>query len=143
MATAKVLLVDDEIDFTDALAARMSARGLEVDAVSGGADAIERVKETKYDVIVLDLMMPQMDGLETLKRLLSYDSDLQIIMLTGHGSVKQGVEAVKNGAVDFIEKPAEIEMLMGKIQEAQQVGFRLLEQNLDQKISDITKKRGW
>lgn len=141
--TAKVLLVDDEIDFTDALAARMEARGLEVEAASNGPKALEMIQQRHYDVIVLDLQMPEMDGIETLKRMLAYNKDLQVLMLTGHGSVKQGVEAVKNGAVDFIEKPAEIEELMGKIEEAQQTSIQLLEQNLDKKISDIYKKRGW
>ena len=143
MTAAKVLLVDDEIDFTDALAARMSARGLEVDTASNGREALDSVQSRHYDVIVLDLMMPEMDGIETLKRLLAFDPDLQVIMLTGHGSVKQGVEAVKNGAVDFLEKPTEIEALMGKIKEAQETSVQLLEQKLDQKISDIYKKRGW
>lgn len=121
----------------------MGARGLEVDAVPSGPAALDRIGTHRYDVIVLDLMMPEMDGIETLKRLLAVNPDLQIIMLTGHGSVQQGVEAVKNGAVDFLEKPAEIDTLMGKIREAQQTSLQLFEKNLDQKISDITKKRGW
>ena len=143
MAAAKVLLVDDEAEFVAALAERMQARGLEVDIAADGMTALERAKGKAYDAIVLDLKMPVMDGMETLKALLAENADLQIIMLTGQGSIQQGVDAVKNGAVDFLEKPADIETLMGKIKTAQEISLKLFEQNLDQKISNIVSKRGW
>ncbi len=143
MAAAHVLLVDDETEFTATLAERMEARGLKVDTASDGPTAIEMAGSHFYDAIVLDLIMPGMDGIETLKRLLAMNSDLQVIMLTGHGSLKQGVEAVKQGAVDFLEKPADIETLMGKIAEAQAAGLQIFEQNLDKKISDIVRKKSW
>lgn len=143
MATARVLLVDDETEFTAALAERMEARGLKVDTASNGPDAIEMASKQLYEAIVLDLLMPDMDGIETLKRLLAMNADLQVIMLTGHGSVQQGVQAVKAGAVDFLEKPADIETLMAKIEEAQAASIQLFEQNLDKKISDIVRKKSW
>jgi len=143
MATARVLLVDDETEFTAALAERMEARGLKVDTASNGPDAIEMAGKQLYEAIVLDLLMPDMDGIETLKRLLAMNADLQVIMLTGHGSVQQGVQAVKEGAVDFLEKPADIETLMAKIEEAQAASIQLFEQNLDKKISDIVRKKSW
>ncbi len=143
MATARVLLVDDETEFTAALAERMEARGLKVDTASNGPDAIEMAGKQLYEAIVLDLLMPDMDGIETLKRLLAMNADLQVIMLTGHGSVQQGVQAVKAGAVDFLEKPADIETLMAKIEEAQAASIQLFEQNLDKKISDIVRKKSW
>ncbi len=143
MAAARVLLVDDEEEFTKALAERMEARGLQVDTAGGGSEALERTRQHTYDAVVLDLFMPEMDGLETLKKLLDQNGALQVIMLTGHGSIEQGVKAVKLGAVDFLEKPADIGTLMKKIEEAQTTTLQLFEQNLDRKISDIVKKKGW
>jgi DNA-binding NtrC family response regulator len=101
------------------------------------------VKEKVYDAIILDLAMPEMDGIETLKRLFEVDKDLQIILLTGHATVEKGVEALKLGAVDFLEKPADISKLVGKINEAQRKRILLFEEDLDKKMSDIIKKKGW
>lgn len=143
MVAAKVLLVDDEPEFVAALAERMIARGLEVDTAGNGPAALTCARKRVYDAIVLDLRMPEMDGLETLRRLLELNPNLQIIMLTGHGSIQQGVDAVKYGAVDFLEKPADIDTLMGKIEAAQATSLKLFENDLDQKISRIVKKRGW
>jgi DNA-binding NtrC family response regulator len=143
MAAAKVLLVDDEPEFVSALSERMTARGLDVDTACDGPTALELVKKRVYDAIVLDLMMPEMDGLETLQRLLAFNANLQVIMLTGHGSIQQGVDAVKFGAVDFLEKPADIDTLVGKIEAAQAASLKLFEHDLDLKISNIVKKRGW
>jgi DNA-binding NtrC family response regulator len=143
MAAAKVLLVDDESEFVSALSERMTARWLDVDTACDGPTALELVKKRVYDAIVLDLMMPEMDGLETLQRLLAFNANLQVIMLTGHGSIQQGVDAVKFGAVDFLEKPADIDTLVGKIEAAQAASLKLFEHDLDLKISNIVKKRGW
>ncbi len=140
---AKVLLVDDEKDFRDVLAERMSSRGLETDTAESGMKALEMIESKSYDAIILDLAMPEMDGLETLKRLLEKQPHLQVIVLTGQATVQKGVEAVKLGAADFLEKPAEIESLVAKIEEAQAKKLSLFEQNLDQKISDITRKKSW
>ncbi len=143
MATARVLLVDDERDFADVLAERMEARGLTVDIVESGSEALKRVKETSYDAIVLDLIMPEMDGIETLKKLLESNADLQVILLTGQAALDKGIEAVKLGAVDFLEKPADIDALMGKIEQAQVTKGELFEKRLTDSISDIVRKKGW
>ncbi len=140
---AKVLLVDDEKDFRDVLAERMSNRGLETDTAESGIKALEMIESKSYDAVILDLAMPEMDGIETLKRLLEKQPHLQVIVLTGQATVQKGVEAVKLGAADFLEKPAEIESLVTKIEEAQAKKLSLFEQNLDQKISDITRKKSW
>ena len=140
---AKVLLVDDEKDFRDVLAERMSSRGLDTDTAESGMKALEMIESKSYDAIILDLAMPEMDGIETLKRLLEKQPHLQVIVLTGQATVQKGVEAVKLGAADFLEKPAEIESLVAKIEEAQAKKLSLFEQNLDQKISDITRKKSW
>lgn len=143
MATAKVLIVDDEKEFSDVLAERMESRGYEVDTVESGTEALKRVPEKNYDAIILDLAMPKMDGIETLKRLLEMDSDLQIIVLTGHATVKKGIEAVKKGAAEFLEKPADINVLTEKIKSAQSKKTLLFEKRMEDAVSDIMKKKGW
>lgn len=140
---AKVLLVDDEEDFRDILSERMASRGLEIDTAESGMRALEMVELKVYDAIILDLAMPEMDGIETLQRLLKKQPSLQIIVLTGQATVEKGVAAVKMGAADFLEKPAEIESLVEKIEAAQAKRMEIFEQNLDKKITEITRKRSW
>ena len=95
----RVLLVDDEKEFTDVLSQRMEARGLHVDVAATGLDALAKVEEKNYDAIILDLLMPGIDGIETCKRMLKANPDLQIILLSGHATVEKGVKAVKTGAL--------------------------------------------
>ena len=143
MAGAKVLLVDDEKDFTEVLAERMETRGMTVDVVDTGMAAIDKVKEKGYDAIILDLAMPEMDGIETLKHVLGVNPDLQVILLTGRATLEKAVEAVKLGAVEFLEKPADIKVLVEKIEAAQKERLRLMEKRLDERISKVTGKKGW
>jgi DNA-binding NtrC family response regulator len=143
MASATVLIVDDEQDFAEVLAARMEGRGLEADIVDSGEKAIEQIKKKSYDAIILDLAMPGLDGIETLKLLLADQPELQVILLTGRATLDKGIQAVKLGAVEFLEKPADIETLVGKVKVAQMKKMELSEQKLDDMISDILKKKGW
>jgi DNA-binding NtrC family response regulator len=143
MAQARILIVDDEKEFSAVVAERLQNRGMEADTTESGQDAIRMVKEKTYDAVVLDLAMPGMDGLETLRQLLAYDKDLQIILLTGHATVEKGVEAMKLGAVDFLEKPADISTLVGKVTQAQEKRFERFQEKLDEKMSDLMKKKGW
>jgi two-component system response regulator RegA len=143
MASDKVLLVDDEVEFVETLAERMRARGLEVDYTHSGDSAIEKVAQKSYDAIVLDLAMPGMDGMETLRHLLANHPDLQIILLTGQGTIQAAVEATKLGAKDFLEKPTDIEQLIEKIRAARAKRLRLAEQRSADEIKDILSRRGW
>lgn len=139
----KILLVDDEVEFTEALAERMEARGLNVDTVESGEGALDACKGKDFDLVVLDLAMPGMDGLETLKRLRKQNPDLQIIVLTGRATVEKGVEAIKHGALDFIEKPADIKKIMEKIEEARGKRNVLMAKQFEQRMKDIMRKKGW
>lgn len=139
----KVLLVDDEEEFTEILSERMKTRGLDVDITNSGLDAIKKVKEKSYDAIILDLAMPEMDGIDTLKHLLNQNPDLQIIFLTGHATLEKGVEAVKLGAKDFIEKPIDIDILLAKVDEAKSNKDLLSEKKTKKDIDDLLKKKGW
>ena len=143
MAAAAVLIVDDEQDFAEVLAARMEGRGLEADIVDSGVKAIEQVKKKYYDAVILDLAMPELDGIETLKILLADQPELQVILLTGQATIEKGVQAVKLGAVEFLEKPADIDTLVGKIKIARSRKMEMSEQKFDNLISDILKKKGW
>jgi len=143
MAKARVLLVDDEEDFTATLAERLVTRGLDVDVSSNGPEAIERVRDKTYDALVLDLAMPGMDGIETMKRLLAINPDLQVILLTGRGTVRKGVEAMSSGAMEFLEKPADINLLLTQIEKARANRVVLTEKRVEETITNILRTRGW
>lgn len=143
MAAARVLIVDDEEDFANVVAQRMRDRGFAVDVAHSGPDGIKQIQSASYDAVLLDLAMPGMGGMETMKAMLEHDKDLQIIILTGYGSVQRGVEAVKEGATDFLEKPADIDTVAGKVTEAQARRADLFEKGLDDKMSDIMRRKGW
>ena len=143
MAVAKVLIVDDETEFAAVIGERMEARGFKVDTADSGSGGIAKIKETVYDAIILDLAMPGMDGIETLQEMLKIDRTLQIILLTGHATLQKGIEAVKLGASDFLEKPADIDALVGKVNEAQKKRIASFQEDLEKKMSDIMKKKSW
>ena len=136
-------LVDDEEVFVEALARRLSARGLHVETAENGKVAIEKAQQQPFDAVVLDLAMPKMDGMETLKRLLELNPDQQIILLTGHGSVQKGVEAMKAGAMDFLEKPAELKDLLAKIEQASENTMHLVEKRTTEHVAEVLRKKGW
>ena len=139
----KVLLVDDEQEFIDALAERMEARGMDVSKTTSPKQALKMAEEGSYDAIVLDLRMPEMDGLEVLKILKKRKPDIQIILLTGHASVQTGIAAMKMGAMDLIEKPVSIKDLIEKIQKAQAKKMILVEKRSEKKIKEIMIRKGW
>ena len=143
MSGTSVLLVDDEELFVTALAKRMAKRGLTVDTAPDGNAALDAVRHRSFDAIVLDLAMPGMDGIETLRKLLAINPDLQIILLTGHGSVQTGVDAMKYGAVDFLEKPADFHELLHKIEQAAAQKMLLIEKHAEEAVDDILRKKGW
>lgn len=143
MSETSVLLVDDEVEFVSALAERLELRGLSVDTATNGAMALDRARERVYDAILLDMAMPGLDGLQTLKGLLEINADLQVIVLTGRATLAQAVEAMKAGALDLIEKPADIATLVARIEEAAHRRTSLDNDRVQQRIQEITRKMGW
>lgn len=143
MSDLRVLLVDDEEDFVEVLAQRLEARGLKVDTALTGLSAIVRAEETRYDAILLDMAMPGMDGIETLERLLELNPDLQVILLTGRATLSQATVAIKLGALDLLEKPADITTLVGKIEDAANRRWSLEDKRIEEKVADIIRKKGW
>ncbi len=115
MPKPKVLLVDDEERFVKTLTKRLAERELDVVGVHSGMEAIEEVKNKPYDVVVLDVRMPGLDGIETLQELKKISPGTEVIMLTGHASVDSAVEGMRLGAHEYLMKPCDIEELMEKI----------------------------
>lgn len=140
---AKVLLVDDEEEFCSMLSERLETRGLKVNAVLSGEEAVNRVASQNFDAIILDLAMPGIDGLETLRRIKEKRPDLEILMLTGHGTVKSSIEAMKLGAEDFLEKPVDMNVLLEKIGEAKHKRMLILEKKSRQEVEEILKTKSW
>ena len=143
MSESTVLLVDDEEEFVEVLAERLEARGLTVDTAGNGELALEKASERPFDAIVLDMAMPGLNGIETLKGLLQINPDLQVILLTGRATLGQAVEAMKLGALDFLEKPVDIDTLVAKIEEAATKKSSLKDKRIEDKVSDILRKKGW
>jgi DNA-binding NtrC family response regulator len=114
----RVLLVDDEVDFLATVTKRLRHRKLEVQAVHDGPAALIRLAERSFDVVVLDVKMPGMDGLEALRRIKAAHPLTEVIMLTGHASVQVAVEGMQIGAFDYLMKPVELNELLYKIEDA-------------------------
>lgn len=114
----KVLVVDDEVTFADTLAQRLKMRDLKVGTVYDGQQALSRVKEEEPDVMILDLKMPGMHGMEVLREIRKAYPDIQVIILTGHGTDKDEEESKRLGGFDYLNKPADIDHLEQKIRKA-------------------------
>lgn len=114
----KVLLVDDEVAFTENMYSLLTKRGYQVTVVNNGASAIQALTKDDFDMVVLDLKMPGMDGIATLKEIKKLDIFTETLILTGHGAVDTALEAVKIGAYDYLSKPCEIDELTAKIEDA-------------------------
>ncbi len=111
----RVLIVDDEEDFTNTVAERLRVRDYDVTTSYSGDDCLEKVKKYNYDVIVLDVLMPGTDGIETLREIKSMKPLSEVIMLTGHATVETAIEGMKLGAFDFLLKPCKTDDLKAKI----------------------------
>ncbi|MCB2149197.1 MAG: response regulator [Deltaproteobacteria bacterium] len=118
MIGSKILLVDDEVIFAKNMSRLLDARDYRTLTVNSGAEAIRALENEAFDVVVLDLKMPGMDGLTTLKEIKKLGLFTQTLILTGHGSIDSALEAVKLGAYDYLTKPCQIQELVAKIQGA-------------------------
>jgi DNA-binding NtrC family response regulator len=114
----KVLIVDDEKDFLDIMAERMSARSMDVSTTTSAEKALKMVLKKDYDAVIMDLMMPEMNGFKALKLFRETRPDVPIILLTGDVTADKCSEAIKLGALDVIEKPADLNLLTQKIKDA-------------------------
>lgn len=114
----RILLVDDEEEFVQALSERLEIRDYDVTTSLTGEDAVEKLKHYNFDVVILDVLMPRMDGIEALKKIKRIKPLTEVIMLTGHATVDTAIEGLKLGANDYLMKPCETEDLVLKIKRA-------------------------
>ena len=112
MNPMRILLVDDEEELVSALCERLQMRGYEAEYTLSGADAVRRVRENTYDVAVIDVMMPDMNGLETLVNIKKLRPDVKVILLTGRSDEDDSRAGLKHGAFDYIIKPVNIARLI-------------------------------
>ncbi|UCH22224.1 MAG: response regulator [Deltaproteobacteria bacterium] len=111
----RILLVDDEETMVKYLSKRLIKRGFDIRVAYNGVDALEIVKESEFDVVLLDVLMPGMDGIETLREIKKLKPKTEVIMLTGHASVEAGIEGMKSGAFNYIMKPFDPNELVTEI----------------------------
>ena len=118
MTGIAVLIVDDEAEFATALAERLALRGMEISVSYSGEDALETLGDRHIDVVLLDVMMPGLGGIDTLKEILSDDPSAAVIMLSGHADINTAVQGMKLGASDYLVKPVDIDELVDRIEDA-------------------------
>jgi DNA-binding NtrC family response regulator len=118
METFSVLLVDDEADFRQTLAKRLARRQLQVTTAADGAAALAHIAESDVDVVLLDVKMPGLDGIEVLREIKKLRPLVEVIMLTGHASVEVAIAGMGMGAFDYLMKPMDIDEIVFKLQDA-------------------------
>ena len=139
----KVLLVDDEKDFVDSLSERLRLRDFEVETAYNGDDALALVQKTDFDVVVLDVLMPGKDGIETLREIKNIKPLIHVIMLTGNATVETAIEGMKLGAYDYLMKPTETKDLVKKISKAHVLKKEHEDRIRKAEINNIIKRKGW
>jgi len=138
----RVLLVDDEEEFLDIMSERMRNRGMEVVTASSAKEALEKIENDLFDAIILDLMMPDMNGLETIKAIKEKKPELQVILLSGQATLEKGIEAMKLGALDVVEKPADMETLVEKIKKAESKRALIVDKQTQENVKEMLKRYG-
>ena len=139
----RVLLADDETAFADALAERLRLRDFETEVVSSGTGALEIINEKEIDVAVLDVQMPGLTGTEVLEKLRAVCPLVQVILLTGQGTIENAIKGMKLGAFDYLLKPANIDVLSAKIKDAFEMKSNQEEKIKKAEIDAMINRRGW
>ena len=141
MATNKIhlLFVDDEVQFLESMKKRLESRDFDVVAVDRGDKAIEAARETPFDVALVDLKMPGMNGEETLKALKKEHKWMEIVILTGHGSVDSAVECTQSGAYSYLQKPCDFEQLLAVLKDAYKSRVMNKNQIAEKRMNEILK----
>lgn len=118
MEKFKVLVVDDELDFLETIVKRLQARNIEVTGADSGNKALELIADRDFDVVILDVKMPGLDGIDTLREMKKRKPFMEVIMLTGHASVESGIQGMQLGAFDYVMKPVALDELLEKMRQA-------------------------
>ena len=118
MKKSRVLVVDDEKNIRLTISQSLEKLDLEVDNAVNGEEALQKIKQDDYRLVLLDLKLPGMDGVEVLRRLRGFNKNIKVLIITAHGTVENAVEAMKLGAVDFIQKPFTPDEIRGFVAKA-------------------------
>lgn len=118
MASIKTLLVDDELEFLELLRKRLAKRNVEVVAVDSGEEGIRAISEDNFDVVILDVKMPGMNGIEALRKIKQIAPDIEVIILSGHADMEYVDQGLELGAYDYLVKPVAFNDLLSKISDA-------------------------
>ncbi len=139
----RVLIADDEKEFIDTLSERLEMRDFSVTPVYSGEAAIEIAEKVDFDVIILDVLMPNIDGIEALKQIKAKKPLAQVMMLTGQATVNNAIEGMKLGAFDFLMKPVDTDVLTEKIHQARAIKGDHEDRIRQAEIETIMRTRGW
>ena len=140
--TERVLLVDDEEEYLEIMSERMRARDIDVTTSTSAREALDMIATGSFDAVIMDFMMPEMNGIEALKAIKEKNPEMQIILLTGHATVEKTVEAMKAGAMDLIEKPADLDALSEKIKSAHNQKALIVAKKDQDRVIDMLRKFG-
>ncbi|MBW1721597.1 MAG: response regulator [Deltaproteobacteria bacterium] len=142
MPNANVLLVDDEVPFVEAMTKRLAKRELNIISAVSAEEALNRLEEDRsIEVVILDVKMPVMDGIEALRLIKARYPLVEVIMLTGHGSVESAIEGMKLGAFDYLMKPCDIDELVSKVEEAAIKKRQHENKIIEARMKEITGRR--
>lgn len=143
MEKAKILLVDDETAFLDAMQKRLAKRGFKVETSESGMDAMERLedKHGSIEVVILDVKMPGIDGIETLREIKRKYPMVEVVMLTGHATVDSAIEGMKLGAFDYLMKPADIDGFTATVMSAAEKRRKQEQKIIEARLKTITSRR--
>jgi DNA-binding NtrC family response regulator len=139
----KVLIADDETAFADTLKERLELRGFQVFVVNDGKQAVSCVEENNIDVAVLDVMMPGLTGTEALSKIREINPLVQVLLLTGHGTIKNAVDGMKLGAFDYLLKPADTDLLTAKLNDAYEIKAKQEDKIRKAEIEATINRVGW
>jgi DNA-binding NtrC family response regulator len=135
----RLLIVDDEVKFLDSISRRLEMRGFDVTKATNGQEALDAAHKAAFDLALLDLKMPGLNGQQVLEMLKKEHKHLEVIILTGHGSLDSAVECTKLGAFSYLPKPYELDKLLEVLKEAYEARLRKKFQRDDARTKEIMK----
>lgn len=139
MSNMHLLLVDDEEQFLSTTRKLLEKRGVDTLTCTNGFDALDILGKRRIDVVVLDIKMPGIDGLDVLSKVKRDHPDVEVILLTGHASVESAIEGLKLGAFDYLTKPARVSEIIAKVEEAYERKLAKEERSRKTKINNIIR----